>query len=295
MLESASSPPGAAARCPNCGAPRPERFCPRCGERRLEREDYSLRGYAREVVSVLANLDHRIFRTLRALLTRPGALTVEYFAGRRSRYLLPLQIYLLISLAVFFLTPRTGVFGYDLEQYLRYSRLAPIPAEMVQAHLAETGESLAEFRARFDEAIQSQKKALLLLLVPLFALLLFPLYPRAHRVYVEYLVFSVHLFAGLLLYIAVLLPFLLWLIRQATSLLLPGPDPRWLMVTGRIAILLLTTATVSTYIFLALRRVYGDSKIATTLRTAALLVALWYLVVWVYREALFFTTFYAVT
>lgn len=138
--ESTGSP---GPHCPSCGALRPERFCPRCGERRLEREDYSLRGYSREAVGILTDLDNRIFRTARALLTRPGMLTAEYFAGRRRRYLPPLQIYLLISLAVFLLTPRTGVFGYDLEQYLRYSRLAPIPAEMVRAHVSQTGEPLA--------------------------------------------------------------------------------------------------------------------------------------------------------
>lgn len=132
-------------------------------------------------------------------------------------------------------------------------------------------------------------------MVPLFALFLFPLYPRARRTFIEYLVFSVHLFAALLLYIAALLPLPFWLVRQATSLLLPGPDPNWLTLMGRTAVLLLTTAILSAYIFSALRRVYGDSRTAAALRTAALLLGLWVLVVWIYRELLFFTTFYTLT
>ncbi len=39
---------------------------------------------------------------MRYLIGRPGALTREYFAGRRSSYLPPIRLYLIISV-VFFL------------------------------------------------------------------------------------------------------------------------------------------------------------------------------------------------
>jgi uncharacterized protein DUF3667 len=41
--------------------------------------------------------------TLRLLLFRPGALTAEYFLGRRARYLAPLRLYLTSTLLFFFL------------------------------------------------------------------------------------------------------------------------------------------------------------------------------------------------
>ena len=42
----------------------------------------------------LTHFDSKIFRTVQALLFRPGLLTVEYLAGRRKRYVLPLRLFL---------------------------------------------------------------------------------------------------------------------------------------------------------------------------------------------------------
>src|SRR5262249_44298218 len=41
-----------------------------------------------------------LWRSLRLLLLKPGALTVEYLKGRRKHFVLPLRLYLTISLLV---------------------------------------------------------------------------------------------------------------------------------------------------------------------------------------------------
>ena len=46
-------------------------------------------------------LEGALWRTLVALLWHPGRLTVEYFAGRRARYIAPLRLYLTFSLILF--------------------------------------------------------------------------------------------------------------------------------------------------------------------------------------------------
>ena len=55
----------------------------------------------------LAHLDSRVWRTLIALLLRPGRLTNEFVAGRRTLYLPPFRLYLVLSL-IFFLLPSFG-------------------------------------------------------------------------------------------------------------------------------------------------------------------------------------------
>ncbi len=52
----------------------------------------------------LTDLDSRVWRTLIALLTKPGKLTNEFIAGRRTLYLPPFRLYLVLSL-IFFLLP----------------------------------------------------------------------------------------------------------------------------------------------------------------------------------------------
>ena len=55
----------------------------------------------------ISHTDSRLWRTLAALLLRPGYLTREFLAGRRARYLPPVRLYLVISL-VFFLWASSG-------------------------------------------------------------------------------------------------------------------------------------------------------------------------------------------
>ena len=76
-------PPGPAI-CRNCSAPLDGPFCARCGQKAAPLNP-TLRGLAREAALELLDVDGRIFRTVRLLLTRPGFLTREHLAGRRAR------------------------------------------------------------------------------------------------------------------------------------------------------------------------------------------------------------------
>jgi len=60
-----------------------------------------------DVLHDLAHLDSRVWRTLIALVLKPGKLTNEFIAGRRTYYLPPFRLYLVLSL-IFFLLPSFG-------------------------------------------------------------------------------------------------------------------------------------------------------------------------------------------
>lgn len=88
--------------CTNCAAPGAEIYCPRCGEQQPSHHDYSMGHFIGHAVHELVHLDSKLFLTLRLLITQPGQLTVEYFAGRKSRYIAPLRLFLILF-ALFFL------------------------------------------------------------------------------------------------------------------------------------------------------------------------------------------------
>ncbi|HEX8783696.1 MAG TPA: DUF3667 domain-containing protein, partial [Steroidobacteraceae bacterium] len=99
----AADAPGATAataRCDNCGAAVSGHFCAACGQR-LEAPVQSLLHFTREATEDLTHADSRLWRTIGALLFRPGYLTREFLAGRRARYLPPVRLYLVISVAFF--------------------------------------------------------------------------------------------------------------------------------------------------------------------------------------------------
>ena len=91
----------AARRCENCGAPLYGEHCYACGQptKGLVRQFSSILG---DFLDTVFNIDSRVLRTIGPLLARPGYLSLEYFAGRRVRYVTPMRLFLFLSLVAFF-------------------------------------------------------------------------------------------------------------------------------------------------------------------------------------------------
>lgn len=89
------------AACENCGAPLYGKYCYACGQ--------PIHGLVRHFGSVLSdvadslfNIDDRLFRTLSPLYLRPGKLTLDYFAGKRARYVTPFRLVFFLAIIAFF-------------------------------------------------------------------------------------------------------------------------------------------------------------------------------------------------
>ncbi|MFY2763777.1 DUF3667 domain-containing protein [Arenimonas sp. MALMAid1274] len=88
-------------RCQNCGEVLLGEHCYACGQptKGLVRHFSSIIG---DFMDSVFELDSRILRTLGPLLFKPGYLTLEYFAGRRVRYVSPVRLFVFLSLFAFF-------------------------------------------------------------------------------------------------------------------------------------------------------------------------------------------------
>jgi hypothetical protein len=101
--------------CANCHAALAGEYCAACGQRH-EPHVHTIAHFAGEAFESVSHADSRLWRTLWYLISRPGFLTQEFFAGRRVRYLPPFRLYLVISV-VFFLvvgTPQGKPVEFDL-------------------------------------------------------------------------------------------------------------------------------------------------------------------------------------
>ena len=86
--------------CRNCGAAAPGAYCPACGqETRLRLQTF--REFMREAAGRYVAFDGRWWKSVAALMFRPGFLTREYLAGRRRRYVRPARLFLIASLLLF--------------------------------------------------------------------------------------------------------------------------------------------------------------------------------------------------
>ena len=290
LTEQDSAPAVEPAACPECGETITERFCTRCGEKRAEARDYSLRHFLAEALNVFANLESPVPRSFFALLCRPGLLTAEYLAGRRKRYLKPLQLFVFCNLIFFFAQPLTGYSSLTppLHVYLSGMPYRQTASRMVNAAVEEKKITLDEYRTQFDATIHNQAKSLVILMVPLMALVLLALYWRRRRFFVEHVVFATHFYSFFLL-------LLLTLFLAAAAYFAAARRFGWPVqgIDFENIYTVVFLGSCGAYLYFAQRRVYGQSRRLTLLKCLALVLAVGY-ILQLYRFVLFFTAFYSV-
>jgi hypothetical protein len=98
--------------CENCETPLTGEYCSACGQHAI---DYrrSLWRVTIDALDSLFNWDTKFLQTLGVLLIRPWRLTNDFNAGRRVRYVHPLRLYLLASIAFFLLAKLVNLDGFE--------------------------------------------------------------------------------------------------------------------------------------------------------------------------------------
>lgn len=85
--------------CDDCGAEVTGRFCANCGQ--TAHTHRTLLHLGEEILHGVMHFDSRIWRTLPLLVVDPGRLTREWVAGKRTRYVSPLAMYLFTLFVMF--------------------------------------------------------------------------------------------------------------------------------------------------------------------------------------------------
>jgi hypothetical protein len=320
-----SAPGSPTPACPNCGAPAPGRDCPDCGQEQGPLRP-TIREIAHDFVEEHVGWDSKIMRTIGLLVARPGALTQEYLAGRRVRYLRPLRLYLLTSVLFFValsavsrrasidddddttdarataITSETGIGGTrigattgnganlgfsvqrggeghaktgakpdaktggttDATRGAKTGRETTTLREIgdsswIERRFKAQARKISELPSKergpavLAKAVEQMPKALFLL-VPAMAMLLRLLYVRSGVHLAQHLVFALHAQSALFL----------------LALLVAG-----LTMLPRVGVLLQVVAVpyAAGYVYLAMRRVYAQSRARTALKFLVLVAA----------------------
>jgi len=250
-------------------------FCSACGQRDIPPYP-STKELAIDALSEFSGWDGRLASTLRALLRKPGLLTLEFLEGRRVRYISPLRLYLTASLVYFLLSAAAPAVRLGGGVTLSGLRVNPEVAGQKRAHApqrvanaaresldqqdlsqAEKDSALVDIKrapavmqpflrravqdpAGFKRGILENMPRLLFLLLPVFAGIIAIFY--RHRKYPEHLYFAIHLYAFIFLALA------LTELTKFTRL------PVLAVIASTCAVL-----AIPTYATVAFRRVYGGS------------------------------------
>jgi len=145
-------PPRAAAAadageaCPNCGAATWGEFCFACGQPRkgLIRRFSSILG---DFLDTVFSIDNRLLRTIGPLYFKPGHLSLEYFAGRRVRYVTPFRLFFFLCVLSFL---ALKLYAANTEGAINFG-----DGDQVRI---ESAMSDAEVDARLEEALKGLAK-----------------------------------------------------------------------------------------------------------------------------------------
>ena len=258
------------AACLNCGRPLSGPYCAGCGQKKRD-TDPTLREFLHETTAELAQWDGKIPGTLKTLFLKPGALTLDFLAGRRARWLQPLRLYLICSLAFFVSKPLAQAIskrsGNDIAEITITNpdgskTLTPEALEEIEGgvparvfgrdRLLRAAVNNDQLNREIDAVLP---KALFVLL-PVFALLTMVAWRRRLPRYPAHLYVSLHLHAA-------------WFGAFAVSTLLQAA---FTSVPIIVAISLSAVVYVAAYGLLAVRRIFGDSWPTTIAKAAAVTV-----------------------
>ena len=252
-------------RCRNCGAVLSGRFCQSCGQR-VNDALMSFRQLLHEWLHEYLELDGKIGRTMRLLLFSPGRLTREFLDGRRVRYISPVRLYLIWSVAFFSLlsvTPHRQDPKPLAEQPKVVSSAKTTDYELVDRlrdRLRQAAIGSQKDRAPVLAKVLEWGPRVMFVLVPVLGLLVWLTYRKAVRFYLPHLYFAIHVHA------------FVFFIQFASQLIRIGAI---LIATRSIvfAVITLTSeALVVPYVIAALHCVYGGTWESAIFRGIAALV-----------------------
>jgi hypothetical protein len=253
--------------CPNCNSGVATGFCPSCGERPLRPHDLTLRGFLSQVAQACTSIDGPLLRSIGCLLTRPGALTVAYIKGQKKPYAPPFQLFLIANLLFFGMQSLTGsrIFSTPLEQHLQSDIWGGI-AQRLLAHRPEMRHTtIGAYAPIFNQAVALNAKSLIVVMVPPFALLPALVFWKSHRPFVGHVVFSLHLYAFLLLLFCVSLAVV------GGSMLFGGPGLE--SETFDHVLSVADLLVCATYLYIAAGSAYGAKGAFRVFQVAGLTVA----------------------
>ena len=269
--------------CPNCGHPLAgdavlpvSRYCPACGQETTIKAP-TLGEFLQQFGGAYFSTEGALWRTFQLLLTRPGELTAQYLAGRRKHYVLPLRLFLTISVLML-LTMRIvasleyGDFEdpevtnalagttFSMELNLGLGRagldegaffcegLSPWLCGRIEKRLSRDARGVVLQMQKVGERVASHAGYVSFALLPGFAFGLWLLFRNRGLRYTEHLVFALHLHA-------------FWFLLAAAA-----------MVGGEyVGLACVLVAPV--YWWLSMRRVYGGRWWALLLREGVLTLA----------------------
>lgn len=150
--------------CANCNAPMQGEFCHECGQS-IHSVLRPMHHMVEDTLDMVLHIDGRVVHTVPPLFYKPGFLTLEYFSGRRQRYVAPFRLMFVLCLLAFFVChiviDNTGFGDINLEASAGTGDFAKdLTPEAVRTHYEQMRKDVEKAEAAADHGKKAIRKIL---------------------------------------------------------------------------------------------------------------------------------------
>ena len=239
--------------CKNCDSKLFGQYCSNCGQNKEQHVSFS--EIKNDFLDEAFDYDARIFKTLKYLFTKPGFLTMQYWSGRRVKFLQPIKLYILAS-----------VFYYFTNSLIKSTQPHFIIANKLAFKIIDP-----KYYSTIEDIILSHGQEIeLLLFTPLTGAVLMILYAVKNKPFLHHMIASVHLSSFIFIFLTI------------TNVL----STIFYMFNPLISIFYLI---IPIYCVMMLRYIYNDSLLKSIFKTTLIFISV------VLRNILIFVIGYIIT
>lgn len=200
--------------CKNCGAMITGNYCSNCGEKVYTDKDKNVFHLFEETFHFITHFEGKFFNTLKAVITQPGKLSMDYCNGVRKKYFKPISFFLLLVI-IYLLFPvfeglnqklyyhtHNNLYGnYALQKSLEVMRAKHLSEQQMMEQFHQKGEKVSKF--------------LLFIIIPVMALISWLLGFKKRKLYFDHFIFCIEETSFFILWGFLLLPLLMLLLTFA--------------------------------------------------------------------------------
>ena len=226
--------------CSNCNSELTDIYCSKCGQKNVGL--LTFKEILTEFFDNIFSLDSKLFISLKYLIIKPGYLTLEYWSGKKSRYISPFRLYLVLSVLYFFISPiisdgmlitteedipipenYSGTLWFEFDESGDSKKILKKLEYFIGFNVNKGIKMAYERRMTVQAIIYSSSSAALFLLMPLMGVILLKLlYRNNYYLYSHHLITTLHFhsFIFLILTINNILSYLLSEVLLYTPIIL---------------------------------------------------------------------------
>lgn len=193
--------------CRNCETVVLSRYCHNCGQDIFAGRARTIREITENALDTVFAFDNKILRTLKYLLFFPGKLTKEFYAGKVVRYVYPAKLFWFTTLLFFTLLALTVHIDDEDDGEFTVETTEIQASKDTEKEVRGSQMELVREKQRNRDTINrfmSYTPYCMLVLVPVFAFLLFVFFYKNNKYYAHHLVFSMHFHSFTFIYLSLL-------------------------------------------------------------------------------------------